>query len=291
MADPVLPTDGKRFSLNYLNRGEPTEDSKRMRARLGALLFSLGHSVGSLPDSVYRELGLRVPTSGGYRWDEFVSRASLRDVLDLVTLTFKATIHYDNSTSSTTSYRGKGKVWRDEVRRIFREENVRYRVDDRCGVHFAIDDEFERNSGASIKALDGPQYSATQANFNDALKALSATPPATKEAIRSVFSANEGLFRLMFAKAPRLGSAEVDQHLLPFVQKALAGDTTTVLATSKLLRSFKEWIDAAHFYRHEAGQIEPTAPPLEIAVLIVSAGAGWVRWLAELDRQSTGAGE
>jgi len=39
----------------------------------------------------------------------------------------------------------------------------------------------------------------------------------------------------------------------------------------------------AHFFRHEAGVAEPKAPPLELALLLVSTGASWVRWLAETD--------
>ena len=46
---------------------------------------------------------------------------------------------------------------------------------------------------------------------------------------------------------------------------------------------FKEWIDAAHHYRHEPGQQEPVQPPLLLVVQMVSVGASFVRWLAELD--------
>jgi hypothetical protein len=54
-------------------------------------------------------------------------------------------------------------------------------------------------------------------------------------------------------------------------------------AASKLLSAFKDWIDAAHFYRHEAGREEPIQPPLTLRVQMVSVGATFLRWLAELD--------
>jgi hypothetical protein len=44
-----------------------------------------------------------------------------------------------------------------------------------------------------------------------------------------------------------------------------------------------DWIDAAQFYRHEAGQEAPTQPPLMLAVQMVSVGASFMRWLGELD--------
>jgi hypothetical protein len=50
-----------------------------------------------------------------------------------------------------------------------------------------------------------------------------------------------------------------------------------------MLNSLKDWVDAAHFYRHEQGAEEVTRPPLRLAVYIVSSGASHVRWLAELD--------
>ena len=279
MADPILPADGKRFSLNYLSRGEPTDDSKRMRARLAALLGPLAGPGDYLGELVLQELGVRVPRPYGYDWDTFLEKAAIRDVLDLVTLALVG-MRQQNGVSATAP-------WLPGVRRIFQEENVRYRVDDHGGVHFTIDDVFERNIGVTIKALDAPRYAAALMNFNASLASLSETPPATKEAIRAVFAANEGLFRLMFPKSPRLAADEVDK-VVPLLAKLTAGDPASAGASTKLLRSFREWIDAAHFYRHEAGHEEPKAPPLEITVLLVSAGAGWVRWLAELDRQATG---
>ena len=54
-------------------------------------------------------------------------------------------------------------------------------------------------------------------------------------------------------------------------------------AASKLLSAFKDWINAAHFYRHEPGHQDPAQPPLMLAVQMVSVGASFIRWLAELD--------
>ena len=53
-----------------------------------------------------------------------------------------------------------------------------------------------------------------------------------------------------------------------------------------MLASLKDWVDAAHFYRHEPGTEEVAQPPLPLAVYLVSIGASHLRWLAELDGAS-----
>jgi len=52
-----------------------------------------------------------------------------------------------------------------------------------------------------------------------------------------------------------------------------------------MLASFKDWVDAAHFYRHEEGSEEPAQPPLQLAIYIVATGTAHLRWLAVLDTQ------
>jgi hypothetical protein len=47
--------------------------------------------------------------------------------------------------------------------------------------------------------------------------------------------------------------------------------------------AFRDWVDAAHFYRHEAGREAVAQPPLSLAILLISAGASFLRWLAEFD--------
>jgi hypothetical protein len=54
-------------------------------------------------------------------------------------------------------------------------------------------------------------------------------------------------------------------------------------SASKLAASVGEWVDACHFYRHEAGNEDVVQPPLTLAVNLVSVGASYIRWLAEVD--------
>jgi hypothetical protein len=150
------------------------------------------------------------------------------------------------------------------------------------GVHFYFDEEFARGRAATIAALQAQRYRNVLDAFDGSLTAFSKTPPDGKGAIRQTFAAAEGLFRLMIPNAPRLTAKELDR-LQPFIHKATVGNPTAASAASKLLTSFKDWVDAAHFYRHEAGVEEVSQPPLTLAVHMTSLGASFIRWLAELD--------
>ena len=59
----------------------------------------------------------------------------------------------------------------------------------RGGVHFSIDEEFERNRAATISSLTGPRYANVLDQFENAYTQLAETPPNGKNAIRAVFAA------------------------------------------------------------------------------------------------------
>jgi hypothetical protein len=274
------PTPGTRFSDAYLERGKPAADSARMRHRLASLLLNTP-DLEAIGPVVGRELGVRVPVSPwGYDWPGFFAECELRDVLDFVTVAWRY-LHGKLRTGIRDT-RAPAK-WVAEVQRIFVEENVSYRVDGSGGVHLFVDEEFEHNRVATLKVLGAPRYANVLAEFESAHAALSRVPPDGKGAVRSTFTAAEGLFRLMFSKAPRLGAKEVRAHLGPTLQRIHANDGTAAAAATKLLAGFGEWVDAAHFYRHEAGKEEVAQPPLTLAIQLVSLGASYIRWLAEVD--------
>jgi uncharacterized protein YqgV (UPF0045/DUF77 family) len=224
-----------------------------------------------LRPAIARELGIPV----GYQtpWETYLEGLQLRDVLDLVTVPFR--LMRPGGTYDTSR-------WVNTVQRIFTEENVHYRVDDLGGVHFHFDEEFARNRAAAVAVLRSARFANALDAFESGMAELRKAPPDGKRAIRSVFSAVEGVFRLILPNAPRLGAAELD-GLVPLEQKLYAEDETTRRSSAKMLSSLKDWVDAAHFYRHEEGAEEVAQPPLRLAVYIVSTGASHLRWLAELD--------
>jgi hypothetical protein len=174
--------------------------------------------------------------------------------------------------------------WIEQVARIFKEENVQYRVDEVGVVHFAVDEEFERARLASLAVLKPPRYANVLAAYERTYRELDKIPPDGKEAIRATFSALEGLFKLMFERANRLGSDEVQTYLRPYLEQRYAGQTPALLVAQKLAGGLKEWVTGAHQYRHEQGQEEVVQPPLGLAIATVGAGAAYLRWLAELDQ-------
>jgi hypothetical protein len=276
MTDSERPT-GQRFSQTYL-RGPPTQDSMRMRRRLSELLKKSGVK-SDLIEYLRGELGIEQAIYTYTDLYELPKKISVADVLDLITLVGR---HFRIADASGAA---AGR-WRDEAQRILQEENLHYRLDEQAGVHFSYDQQFN-DSVAAIAALQGARYRAVLAEFEKGMDALAETPPDGKLAIRQTFGAVESLFRLMFPRAARMSVTDIRQHLEPHLQRAYASNAVSKSAASKMHNSFKEWVDGAHFYRHEAGHEEPVQPPLDLTVLIVSQGASFLRWLADLDAASS----
>ncbi|EPY01622.1 hypothetical protein [Magnetospirillum fulvum] len=248
-----------------------------MRRRIASFFNEFGFFKTSAGRNLELELGVAVPM--GYEHHNvqaFLLKCELRDFLDAITIIWRS-VRISHGLARDEA------AWVKVVRRVFQEENAGYRVDDQGGVHFAVDGEFDHNVASSLAALGSSRYNGVQAAFQAAQQALDETPPNGKNAMRSAFEAVEILFRLIFPKAPRLGSAEIRAHLEPHVQAHLSEDKTAARATVKLLASFSDWVDGVHFYRHGQGEEEPTQPPLSLAVLTVSTAASYLRWLAEFD--------
>ena len=264
---------GQRFSHVYAARGEPTPDSPRMRRRLASLIgrWDILRN-DDFNRVVEQKLGIASPWSSSDTWIDLLAKWELVDVLDLVTVTY--------GYLTDRGMAGARELWVQEVREIFAEENVHYTVDEVGGVHFKYDEELARNTAAAIAALQSPRYANARDNYEKSLAALSGAPPDFKTSIRANFAAVEAVFKLLLPSAPRLTAAAVE-NLTPLLQKTLAGDGTAQGAGAKMLGAFKDWVDAAHVYRHEQGHEEPTQPPTALAISILSVGATYLRWLAE----------
>jgi hypothetical protein len=286
---PLSPErpEGQRFTHVYVDRGKPVDDSPRLRRRVAALcdeiIFHVGdrHEVASI---IPLELGLEVPLMGA-DWKAFLREIEIRDLLDLITIVFRYL-----TAKKTMRDAGANQRWIAQVRRIFEEENFGYTVDDAGGVHYRLDEEFARNRSASIAALQAARYANSLDGFEKGMTALASAPPDGKGAFRATFGAVEGLFKLIVPKAARLGAAELGD-LVPLLNRQYSTDTAALRSSNKMHRSLKEWVDAAHFYRHEQGVEQISQPPQSLAVYLVSSGAAHLRWLAELDTASGPAGE
>jgi hypothetical protein len=272
---------GLRFSLNYVERGHALPDSVRFRRRLAALFSECLPSNEDFAGHFQRETGAELPWgSYGVLWTEFLTTGELRDVLDMVTVL--AGVLGDRRYV-------KHKNWLDGVERILAEENMGYRLDELGGIHFTVDQEYERNRNATLQGLGLARYAAARVSFDASGAALDSRPPKTREAIKQIFDANEIAFRLLLGpRVSRLGAAEIEKQLKPLIKTEYAG--TSRDSAGLLLNSFADWVNAAHPFRHGQGVEKPDRPPIDLTVMVVSTGTSYLRWLIELDQKLNKAG-
>lgn len=274
---------GQRFTQVYRPRGDATADSPRMRRRIAAALAEYG---GDFERHAEKELGIATANYPIHPWSAVLATWSLDDLLNVVTVY----IVYRRDLTGQNSKMAVLKTQVDSFNRIFEQENVSYRVDSQGGVHFLHDEEFARTLHATVAGLSDPRYANSLDRFESGMNAINGATPDGKTGIRNVFEATEGLFRLMFPRAPRLTGDQVGA-LEPILQRRYAQDGTAAGASAKILASFKGWIDACHFYRHEPGKPDEIAqPPLELAIHLMSLGAAFIRLLIESDESKATSG-
>jgi hypothetical protein len=254
-----------------------------MRRRVAALLVNYGNQFEKHAEE---ELGVHTPWSTSKNWTTCLEEWPIEDVLNSVTVL----CHYVQGLFPPGPQQVAGcKAVASMFNRIFEQENLSYRVDEKGGVHFHIDEEFTRNAQATIAGLQNPRYANSLDLFERGMTAMSEAIPDGKTGIRNVFAAAEGLFRMIFPRSPRLTTSEA-AALEPLLNSRYGGNGAAAGAAIKLLASFKDWIEACHFYRHEPGQPdEIVQPPIELAVHLVSVGAAFLRLLIQLDEVTQAA--
>jgi hypothetical protein len=268
-------TVGQLFSRIYIEKGEPRADSARFRSRLAAKIESFSYSESGTARLILEETGAVVPRGGvinrpTYYFGAFIKNAELRDLLDVITL-----IHRSLQSNSLSVVQ---KRYREDIERTMREENVSYRLDSFGGVHFYVDEEFERSRFAAISGMSSEKHRAAREAFDDAHRALLSTDLLS--AVRRSFDAVENVFKLQY-NVPRLGVSEIKTKLTPVIAAHYTGRVAD--AGNRLLASFGEWTNAAHQFRHAPGEADPSPPPTEIAILMVSQAATHLRWLLSLE--------
>jgi hypothetical protein len=275
---------GQRFSHVYLQSGEMLQDSERARKRIAALINSVKDADG-LASHLISEMGIDIVWGpSGPKWPATVLRFDQRDVLDLITVSFR----YLTAKRRGAMYEPDANVrWLKECRRILSEENLSYEIDRAGGVHFKVDAEFAASTHASIVALGLPRYANARAEFEKAINALSGSTVDGKEGIRGVFNGVECVYKLMNSKASKLTSADAIKFLQAEAQKVYEANPAALRAASKAINAFGDWVDACHNYRHEQGVEDPSQPPIDLAVTLISTGSSQLRWLISLDQATT----
>jgi hypothetical protein len=269
---------GRRFSLVYLDRGTPARDSERFRRRLAEIFRGTGgrqesdlrYRFGTL---IQRELGVEVAQGfNGYMIEDFFVRCETRDLLDSITLAFRAL--------SNPPAPARATMWRLEVARALAEENMGYTLDEQCGVHYHVDQEFERNRASAIAALQAPGLANAAHSYDAAFRHLDARPPDTKAAVRAAFEAAEIVARLICPETNNLNRWLADNTLRQRCLATMSQDATEQAVAAKLFDGLADWIDGLHRYRHGQAEAEVVAPSEQLAVNLLSSGSTYVRMLA-----------
>jgi len=288
---------GEVFARLYLERGAPVQDSLFFRNRLEAYLVA-NHfkDYGELSNYLKQESGLVVAASYlekshsfFYNFPEFFAKTRIELVLGAITLIWRFLRNkYVNRTKTGTTGNPDGLVypkaeaWHGFVARALREENMAYSLDEKCGVHYFVDEEFERNRVSVVKCLEAPRYSGVRAAFEATHGYLDAQPSDTKASVRAAFEAIEILARLMEPQSKNLNKWLVENKL-----KALALSSTTDATEAdtigKVFDGLALLIDGLHNYRHGQGVQQPVAPSLTFSVYVISVAAAALRWLVEID--------
>ena len=205
-------------------------------------------------------------------WDR-LRDGELRDILDSITLLGRY-LRRNRSASE--------RIYIDAVRRTLAEESANYRVDAEFGVHPAVDGAYQASIDGAVRSLAAARFEAARSHIQ---KADDQLLPAgnTREAIRAAFDAVENIFRQQFARAPSINRTSIQNDLRPRVDR-LHSDPVEKRTAGKVVDALTDWVDACHNYRHEPGHQEPAPAPDELAVLLVSQGVSFSRWLADLMR-------
>ncbi|MFT5343353.1 MAG: hypothetical protein ACI9BH_002572 [Paracoccaceae bacterium] len=284
MADADGPM-GQLYSLVYLRTDEVLKDDGRMRFRLRKV-FSEFAPLGRDRSTTFgafveAELGVRVLNKNGpiayVHFDDITANFEIRDLLSMITLLFRFLPSNGSNSAAVKMLL--------TTRRIFAETQVGYTIDDAGGVHPAFDAAFEGVRESAIRGLGGGAYNLKRQFIDAAEKALMADPIDGRQAIRNIFEAVENLYKQMYPKVTQLNSGSIMNDFRPEIGASLEGRSTAKRSALKQADSFKSWTDSAHFHRHAPGQPGLEQPLDELAILAVSQGFGFLRWLVTVQQQ------
>jgi hypothetical protein len=285
---PAVNDEHQRFTQRYRPKSPIRgTDSARARKRFATLLFDLFKAVsnsselwGNFANAIERELGVDVPSSYmSHDLTKFVQECELDDFLDSISVTYRITrAHYQGQKL--------GSHFLEFVARVFNEENLCYRIDERGMVHFRVDQQHEESTMAAIEALDTARFNAARDAFERARDDMQRSTPDSLGMTRNLFEAAESVFKTVTKSGSALDAAEVKKSLIPYMDRRMKdADSVAKRSAAKLVEGFADWVNACHPYRHGHDQAEAPAPPIEMAIALMGAGASYIRWLAMIDSQ------
>ena len=271
---------GQLFTHVYLDRTQKTQDSQQFRKRIGSYCHSISLNpvdfTSGLAKFLKQEIGLDTPLSSrSYYWEKFFEEIEFHYLLNIITLVWRF--------YNILKHKRQCDDWFNFVQRAIKEENLCYFLDEECGIHKLVDEEFEHNRISALACLQGSKYSGVRDAFEHAFHEFDANPPHTKDAVKSIFESIEILVRQM-VETNNLNKRVVQGALKEKALEVYKDDPTAKDAVGKMFEGFGFWVDAIHNYRHGQGVSEPVEPPMDFAVYVLSSGASFLRWLIEIDK-------
>ncbi len=211
---------------------------------------------------------------------------NLDTLLDAITVIHKFIT--DNAYQSDPRYRKNylinAEEWRRFVARLFKEEDIGWEVDEKCGIHYFVDEEFQVNKLVTLTGLQNERYKNVRSYYESAFNSLDNHQDikSKSSAVKSIFSAAESLVKLM-VDTQQLNKRTVENDLKDKVLSVYSEDETATAAINKAIGGFADWVDAIHNYRHGQGEEKVVDPPLDFTIYVLNSGAAFIRWLIEID--------
>lgn len=277
-----------RFSTIYAEPTKSIPDSLRARKRIKNYYSDFRYSKSGSVNSFALKIEKMVEQAFGVTMNIYETgettfiETDVKDFLSAITIVHRYLPPNQHLLTDDGAYISYKDAWLDICRNVFSEESLCYTIGDDGIVRYAVDEEFARNETSAIVALSDRELSAVRHEAEQAFKAIHQTPPDTKGACKHMFEAVEILFKIIFTDTKRLGSGEANTHLLPLLREMYRNDRPASDAAANIVKEVGDWANWLHIYRHGQRVEEPTPPPLEVAVLGVSAGAGYLRFLADV---------
>lgn len=283
MTSEYVPPGGPRFSQLYVERASAGQDSSRLRVRIAALFQRRFANVSLARDVLEIRLGANIDhVQGSYDIAKFLRICPLRDFYDFVTV-YRQALEEEFKRTRYTSDQILARTWTMECQTAFVEENVAFRVDNAGVVRPLVDTEFDRNLSTLLAGLSDRRLAAVRLEVETSISELERPQPATKAAIRSMFEALEIYSKIVVTSynVQKLDASVVEHHILPIIQGKPGMFKPSQDVAHHLAMSLIDWIKGAHLYRHGQNTTEPAPPPLDLAVVYVSMGAAYLRWIVE----------
>jgi hypothetical protein len=278
---------GLPFSLNYLRPSAPLNDSSRFRVKISQAFGDIAEDYTfEIKAHFALDVGVSINGSTIYEIKSWFLTASIADVLDCITSTWTFFVKRRNVDIGRRSYPGEmvAEKWHSFVSAAFSTESMGYQLDERCGVHYFVDSEFEGARAAAVSGLGAPRYTNVAHSLEKAYAFLDGPVVDTKSAARSAFEAIEILAKLMVSEAQNLNGRMIETRLEPLVLSGCIDDAHKNMA-SAIMKSLKEFVNGVHYYRHGQGEESVIEPPMDIAVYILSQVSNAIRLLIPVDQR------